>query len=153
MEQVFFLIMLLGPWISHLVFDFPRSLLSSEVKTGKWTWWKKIIILAHPKGLFYYHHNSSLCVYGVCLMCNLMAIYLLLKSQRLKLPVGFSFMTLDVNMSFEADLVDTPGVAEAGLPALIISPTFWILLAEQCSLWPTKAAWTSAECYAAGYYN
>lgn len=62
-------------------------------------------------------------------------------------------MPLDLNTSFEAYLVDTSGVAEAGLLALIISPTFWILRAEQCCLRPTKAAWTSAECYAAGYYN
>lgn len=86
-------------------------------------------------------------------MCKLMAIYVLLKSQRLKLSVGFCFMPLDLNMHFEADLVDTSGGAEAGLLALKISPTFWILQAEQCCLRPTKAAWTSAECYAAGYYN
>lgn len=33
-------------------------------------------------------------------------------------------MPLDLNMSFEADLVDTSGVAEAGLLALIISLSF-----------------------------
>lgn len=40
--------------------------------------------------------------------------------------VAFSFMPLELNMSFEAELVDTSGVAEAGLLALIISPSFWI---------------------------
>lgn len=109
-------------------------------------------LLALPKELFDYHHNS-LSVFAVCLMYKLMAIYVHLKNQRLKLPVEFSFMPLDLNMRFEADLVDTSCVAEAGLLALIISPTFWILQAEQCCIWPTKAAWTNAECYAAGYYN